>query len=245
MPTKIEWTDETWNPVTGCTPISEGCKNCYAARMANRLRGRFGYPADEPFRVTVHPDRLGDPFHWRKPRRIFVCSMGDLFHKNVPVGFIDRAFVVMAGSRRHTFIVLTKRAAELGAWCRHQRERAAREIDYVKLPLPNVWQGVSVENADNLWRIDELRHVPAAVRFLSLEPLLGALPNLDLAGIDWVIVGGETGPGARPMKPEWARAIRHDCAEAGVPFFMKQMSGKAPIPDDLMVREYPDRKESP
>lgn len=210
---KIEWTDATWNPVTGCTKVSQGCKNCYAERMAVRLQemGQRNYA--NGFRVTLHEHVLDRPLSWKKSRLVFVNSMSDLFHKDVPTEFIQRVFAVMVRASHHTFQVLTKRADRL-------REIAA------DLPWPmNVWMGVSVENEDVAWRIDELRQVPAAVRFLSLEPLIGPLPVLNLDGIQWVIVGGESGPCARHIDPEWVRTIRDQCLRAGVPFFFKQWGG--------------------
>lgn len=210
---KIEWTDATWNPVTGCTKVSQGCKNCYAERMAVRLQemGQRNYA--NGFRVTLHEHVLDRPLSWKKSRLVFVNSMSDLFHKDVPTEFIQRVFAVMVRASHHTFQVLTKRADRL-------REIAA------DLPWPmNVWMGVSVENEDVAWRIDELRQVPAAVRFLSLEPLIGPLPVLNLDGIQWVIVGGESGPCARHIDPEWVRTIRDQCLRAGVPFFFNQWGG--------------------
>lgn len=210
---KIEWTDATWNPVTGCTKLSQGCKNCYAERMAVRLQemGQRNYA--NGFQVTLHEHVLDRPLSWKKSRLVFVNSMSDLFHKDVPTEFIQRVFAVMVRASHHVFQVLTKRADRL-------RQIAA------DLPWPaNVWMGVSVENQDAAWRIDELRQVPAAVRFLSLEPLIGPLPSLDLDGIHWAIVGGESGHGARSMDPEWVRTIRNQCRCSGVPFFFKQWGG--------------------
>ncbi len=210
---KIEWTEATWNPVTGCTKISPGCKHCYAERLAKRLQAMGVKKYANGFRVTLHPDVLDIPLHWRKPRMIFVNSMSDLFHDEVPLTFIQRVFGTMQRAHWHTFQVLTKRAERLAHLAPH-------------LPWPrNVWMGVSVENERYKYRIDLLRQVPAAVRFLSLEPLLGPLPELDLRGIHWVIVGGESGPGARPMRPEWVTDIRDQCLAAGVPFFFKQWGG--------------------
>ncbi|MDI9379758.1 MAG: phage Gp37/Gp68 family protein [Verrucomicrobiota bacterium] len=217
MSTNIEWTDATWNPVTGCTKVSQGCKHCYAERMATRLAGRYGYSADQPFRVTLRGSKLEQPFHWREPRMVFVCSMGDLFHDDVPDGFIDRVFGVIRKCPQHTFQILTKRP--------HGMCEYALSLSY-RRPPSNVWLGTSVENQDAAdSRIHHLLNTPAAVRFLSLEPLLGPLPGLNLEGIHWVIVGGESGPGARPMHPEWARDIRDQCVAAGVPFFFKQWGG--------------------
>jgi protein gp37 len=209
----IEWTDATWNPVTGCTKVSPGCKLCYAERMAKRLQA-MGQPRyRNGFTTTLHGDLLEAPLGWAKPRRVFVNSMSDLFHEAVPEDFIARVFAVMERASQHVFQVLTKRADRL--------EALAPGLHWP----PNVWMGVSVESADYTWRIAHLRRVPAAVRFLSVEPLLGPIPRLPLRGIDWVIVGGESGPGARPMDPQWARAIRDRCIAGGVPFFFKQWGG--------------------
>jgi protein gp37 len=209
----IEWTEATWNPVTGCTKISPGCKHCYAERMAKRLRamGQPRYAAG--FQVTLQPDLLELPLRWRQGRLIFVNSMSDLFHHQVPLEYVQQVFAVMAEARQHRFQILTKRADRLA-------ELAA------ELPWPgNVWMGVSVESDRYLERIDRLREVPAAVRFLSLEPLIGPLDDLHLDRIGWVIVGGESGPRARPMKAEWVRSIRSQCQVQGVPFFFKQWGG--------------------
>jgi len=232
--TKIEWADEVWNPVTGCTPVSEGCENCYAKRMANRLRGRFGYPVDDPFRIAFHPDRLDQPLRRRKHRRIFVCSMSDLFHENVPLDYQMRIFERMSRAKQHIFIVLTKRPQNM-----LQFARDCGLIPWPFTPPPpmmatpsgviwpeNVWPGASVENqkrADE--RIPILLQIPAAVRFVSIEPMLGPLEISAFPGLDWVIVGGETGPGARPMHPDWVRSVRDQCQEAEVPFFFKQWGG--------------------
>jgi len=209
----IEWTGSTWNPVTGCTKISAGCRHCYAERMALRLRamGQPNYAGG--LDVALHEEALEKPLRWRRSRTIFVNSMSDLFHEEVPLGFIRRIFDVMRRAPQHTFQVLTKRAERL-------LELSPR------LPWPeNVWMGVTVERADCAGRIEHLRRTGARVKFLSLEPLLGPLPGLDLRGIDWVIVGGESGPGARPMEPAWAREIRSRCRAADVPFFFKQWGG--------------------
>src|SRR6266536_1542493 len=191
----IEWTDATWNPVTGCTKISPGCKNCYAERLATRLQAMGNPRYRDGFKLTLHPNQLTLPLRWRDPRRIFVNSMSDLFHEDVPEEFIRRAFDVMVQAHWHSFQVLTKRSERLA-------ELAPR------LPWPaNVWMGVSIENRRFVSRADDLRRVPAAVRFISAEPLLGPLEGLDLRGIDWLIVGGESGHGARPMDLEWARDL--------------------------------------
>jgi protein gp37 len=209
----IEWTEMTWNPVTGCTKVSEGCRHCYAERMAKRLQAMGNRRYIQGFAVTLHDDLVDLPKRLRQPRRIFVNSMSDLFHEDVPEEFIRRVFETMVACPQHTFQVLTKRSQRL-------REIAPR------LPWPShVWMGVSVENERVLHRIDDLRQVPAAVRFLSCEPLLGPLNNLDLSGISWVIVGGESGPGARPMSVEWVESILEQCRRAQVAFFFKQWGG--------------------
>ena len=280
--TRIEWTEYSWNPVTGCTPISEGCQNCYAKRMANRLRGRCGYPADDPFKVTMHEDRLGEPLRWKKPRRVFVCSMGDLFHPDVPFDYITQVFDVMCSWRwpnkeaerigdeslledpGHTYMVLTKRPERVQDWLQWLSEYWPGDSPVnVNLSAEghfgrHIWFGVTVENqqrADE--RIPILLQIPAAVRFVSVEPMLGLVdlastgalgctcPPLEgddgqieercsgqcvfyknaadkMKRINWVICGGETGPGARPMHPDWVRSLRDQCQAAGVPFFFKQ-----------------------
>ena len=209
----IEWTEATWNPVTGCTKISPGCKHCYAERMAYRLKemGQRNYA--NGFELTLHEHMLEKPLSWRKPQLIFVNSMSDLFHDAVPVPFIQRAFDVMRRATWHQFQVLTKRAERL--------LELSTELDW----SDNVWMGVSVENQNYTPRIDNLRKTDAKIKFLSLEPLLGPLPDLNLRGIDWVIVGGESGPGARPMKEDWVRQIRDRCVSSDVPFFFKQWGG--------------------
>ena len=210
---KIEWTQCTWNPVTGCSKISPGCKNCYAHRMALRLKAMGQPNYHSGFRVTTHPHVLQTPLRWKQPRTIFVNSMSDLFHKEVPLGFISKVFDVMCHTPQHQFQILTKRSQRLLQLCSD-------------LPRPvNVSMGVSVENCDYIWRIDHLRQVPAAIKFLSLEPLLGPIPNLDLDGIDWVIVGGESGPHSRPILSEWVTDIRDQCLAAEIPFFFKQWGG--------------------
>ncbi len=262
MPTSIEWVrnpdgtkGETWNPITGCTPISAGCKNCYAKRMARRLAGRYGYPeAPNHFDVTLHPDRLGQPFDWKKGRRVFVCSMSDLFHPLIPDEFILHVFDVMTNdwTCHHTFLVLTKRPQRMLDWITQNRE-------CLFLPLLNVWLGVTAENQEQAdKRIPILLQVPAAVRFVSVEPMLShvdlteccrlAPPLWDAKryltkdafnlGLGWVIAGCETGPGARPMELEWARDLRDQCREAGTPYFFKKATGGG-VPDDLMIREFP------
>lgn len=213
MGTKIEWTEVTWNPLTGCTKISPGCKHCYAERMARRLQAMGLEKYRNGFRLTLHPDVLKDPLRWKKPQMIFVNSMSDLFHPNVPLDFIQQIFAVMRQAHWHTFQVLTKRA-----------ERVVELDPLIDWP-PNVWMGVSVENQDYLYRVYLLRRTHAVVKFLSCEPLLGPLPDLPLDGIDWVIVGGESGPEARPISQDWVRQIRDRCQSAKVPFFFKQWGG--------------------
>jgi protein gp37 len=209
----IEWTDATWNPVTGCTKVSPGCKNCYAERLAARLRAMGNPRYRNGFRLTLHPDQLDLPLRWRQPRRVFVNSMSDLFHEAVPEAFISRVFDVMERARWHVFQVLTKRADRLAALA-------------PRLPWPgNVWQGVSVESTRYTSRVAHLQGVPAMVRFLSIEPLLGPIPALPLDGVHWVIVGGESGPRHRPPDAGWVRDIRDQCLSAGVPFFFKQWGG--------------------
>lgn len=209
----IEWTESSWNPVTGCTKISAGCAHCYAERMARRLHAMGQPNYRNGFEVTCHPDALELPLKWKKSQMIFVNSMSDLFHRAVPARFIEEIFFTMNQARWHTFQILTKRADRL--------LQLAPRLKWT----PNVWMGVTVENDKHVDRIDRLREVPAAVRFLSLEPLLGPLPKLDLTRIDWVIVGGESGPGARPMDPEWVLDLRDQCLNAGVAFFFKQWGG--------------------
>jgi protein gp37 len=209
----IEWTDATWNPVTGCTKISPGCKHCYAERLAKRLRlmGQPNYR--NGFDLTLQPQMLELPLRWKSPRRIFVNSMSDLFHVDVPLEYVKRVFDVMSRAQWHQFQVLTKRAGRL------------RELSHELPWRSNIWQGVSVESECYLDRVDDLRETGAAVKFLSLEPLLERLPNLDLRGIDWVIVGGESGPGARPIEKSWVVEIQKKCNRAGVAFFFKQWGG--------------------
>jgi len=211
--TNIEWTEATWNPVTGCTKTSPGCANCYAERMTRRLKAMGVHNYKKGFKVSTHPGMLDYPLGWRKPRMIFVNSMGDLFHEDVPVSFIKRVFKVMERTHWHTYQVLTKRAERL--------------FDIApELPWPdNVWMGVTVEDKEHLYRIDSLRTTKAKVKFISFEPLLGKMGKVDLTDIDWAIVGGESGPGARAMQPEWARELRDQCIKTKVPFFFKQWGG--------------------
>ncbi len=209
----IEWTEMTWNPVTGCTKISPGCKHCYAERMSRRLQGMGIEKYENGFTVATHDSSLDEPLRWKKPRLVFVNSMSDLFHQSVPSGFIESVFDVMNRATRHTFQVLTKRpgrAALLG-----------RRLNWT----PNIWLGASVESEKWLGRLAPLRATGARTKFLSLEPLLGPLPALNLTGVDWVVVGGESGPGARPMEADWVREIRDNCVNSSTPFFFKQWGG--------------------
>lgn len=209
----IEWTDSTWNPVTGCTKISPGCKHCYAETFAERWRGVVGHPYEQGFDLRLWPERIELPLTWKKPRTIFVNSMSDLFHDKVPTDFIKRVFSTMNDAHWHTFQILTKRA-----------DRLAELAGQLMWPQ-NVWMGVSVEGEQYLPRIDRLRKVPSAVRFISFEPLLGPIGKANLVGIDWAIVGGESGPGARPIQIEWIREIRDLCLKKKVAFFFKQWGG--------------------
>jgi protein gp37 len=219
---KIEWTEATWNPVTGCSKVSAGCAHCYAERLALRLQAMGNPRYRNGFRVTLHADLLDLPKRWREPRLIFVNSMSDLFHEHVPEEFIQRVFATMRDCPQHTFQILTKRSTRL--------RKLAGNLDWPA----NIWMGVSVEDARVVQRIADLQAVPAAVRFLSCEPLLGPLDDLPLDGIHWVIVGGESGPGARPMRIEWIRSIFRQCRKAKVPFFFKQWGG---VRKDLTGRE--------
>jgi protein gp37 len=209
----IEWTDATWNPVTGCTKISPGCKNCYAERLAKRLKAMGQANYRNGFRLTLQPQMLDLPLQWKMPKRIFVNSMSDLFHENVPTAYIKSVFEVMRLAHWHQYQILTKRS-----------ERA-RELTSVLNWEPQIWMGVSVETEEFTYRIDDLRKTGAHVKFLSLEPLLGPLRKLNLREIDWVIVGGESGPNARPVDPAWVTDLRDQCLKARVPFFFKQWGG--------------------
>jgi protein gp37 len=209
----IEWTQATWNPVTGCTKISTGCKNCYAERMSKRLKAMGKPQYANGFKLTLQPTALELPLRWKRPRTIFVNSMSDLFHKDVPVHFIQEVFHVMNRCPQHTFQILTKRPELTAAY--------ASSLSWTS----NIWMGTSVENAFVLHRVKSLVEVPARIRFLSVEPLLGPIPNLPVDGIQWVIVGGESGPGARPMEAKWVLDIRDRCQEKRVPFFFKQWGG--------------------
>lgn len=287
--TKIEWADSVWNPVTGCTKISPGCANCYAERMAKRLAGRCGYLEQDPFKVTLHSDRLGQPLNWKKPKRIFVCSMADLFHEDVPDEFIARMWWVMGQCvgyldpsryRGHTFMILTKRPERMKKWLKGWADQKTRKrwiesfgevYDWMNGPrywpnvFDNVWLGVTAENQEQAdKRIPVLLQTPAAVRFVSCEPLLGSVdltnlhyerltsidalnglhgfpkPHAEGPKLDWVIVGGETGPGTRPMHPDWVRNLRDQCQAAGVAYFFKQWGEFAPVdggvyPGDICI----------
>ena len=234
--TSIQWSEATWNPVTGCTKVSPGCDNCYAERITNRLQGPGAFD-----KVVLHPERLELPLHWKSPRMIFVNSMSDLFHRKVPEHYIYEVFRVMAHTPQHTFQVLTKRPDRMAMWF-YLHKRIVCQDHFHHLPLPNVWLGTSIENQRLAFsRLETISHVPAVVRFASVEPLLGAIdlkrwlrggntvegePGGDILGFDawlsWVIVGGESGRRARPMHPDWVRRIRDDCAQLRVPFFFKQ-----------------------
>lgn len=281
MTSAIEWTDETWNPTVGCSRVSPGCDNCYAARVAHRgltadhrgltIRTNDG-GVDWTGEVRLLPDRLARPFHWSRPRRVFVDSMSDLFEPDVPDRYIARVFAVMSLTGRHTYQVLTKRPqraatllqpdqfarilgeAELPEFTLGQMDRAgARAWDdwhgehATRSPFPNIWLGTSIETDRYTFRAEHLRRTPAAIRFLSLEPLLGPVPSLELCGIGWVIVGGESGPGHRPMDLGWVRDIRDRCTDAGVPLFVKQLGSHhgadhhqlAAFPADLQIRQWP------
>ena len=257
--TKIEWTEATWNPTTGCDRVSPGCDHCYALTLSKRLKamGSAKYQQDgnprssgPGFGVSVHEDSLSEPLRWRKPRKVFVNSMSDIGHARVPASFVARVFAVMALSPQHSFQVLTKRPGRLASildkgefraelvrpaielLLRERPELADRlgvsDHDPFDWPVPNVWVGTSIESDEYCWRADELRRAPAAVRFLSLEPLLGPLPSLDLTGIDWVIVGGESGPRHRRLDLDWVRGIRDRCVRLRVALFFKQVGGATP-----------------
>ncbi|HYT93286.1 MAG TPA: phage Gp37/Gp68 family protein [Gemmataceae bacterium] len=235
---KIEWTDDTWNPVRGCTKISPGCARCYAERFAERFRGVPGHPYEQGFDLRLVPEKLAEPLRWKKPRMVFVNSMSDLFHKDVPDDYVLNVARVMQAANWHTYQVLTKRSERLRDMLQTTLSAAAAE--------PHIWWGVSVENRKHgLPRIDHLRQTPARVRFLSVEPLLEDLGGLDLSGIHWVIAGGESGPGARPMQPDWVRSVRDQCAAVGVAFFFKQWGGvrKGKAGRELDGRTYDEMPE--
>ena len=212
----IIWTDATWNPVTGCSKVSQGCKFCYAERLAKQLQAEGSHRYRNSFQVTLHPDVLDLPLPWKTPKRVFVNSMSDLFHVDVPDDFIAKVFGIMLKAPQHTFQILTKRPERVVAM--------ANDLSWAD----NIWMGTSIENDQVVGRADLLRHVPARVRFLSCEPLIGPLPSLHLEGIHWVIVGGESGPGHRPIKEAWVEDIRGRCEELGIPFLFKQWGGDTP-----------------
>jgi protein gp37 len=218
--TQIEWTDATWNPVTGCSKITRGCDFCYAERFSERFRGVVGHPFESGFDLTLRPARLQQPLEWKAPRRIFVNSMSDLFHKEIPRGFIDSVFDTMEAAHWHTFQVLTKRSSLMVRYLRSRYGEA--------LAPDHIWLGVSIEDAKNVVRLNHLHAARAAVKFVSFEPLLGPVGKVDLRGIDWAIVGGESGPRARPMAEAWALEIRDQCRAAKVAFFFKQWGGARP-----------------
>lgn len=209
----IEWTDATWNPVTGCSKISTGCKNCYALRTSHRLKAMGSYRYRNAFDVTTHEDVLKEPLRWKKPKKIFVNSMSDLFHEDIPLDFIKKVFDIMNQAEHHIFQILTKRPGIAVQY--------AKEFNWTD----NIWMGTSVEKKGLIWRVDEVKKVPAHIKFLSCEPLLGPLPALPLEGIDWVIVGGESGPKARECREDWVTDVRDQCLESNTPFFFKQWGG--------------------
>jgi protein gp37 len=209
----IEWTESSWNPVTGCTKISPGCKHCYAERLSKRLKAMGLKNYQNGFKVSLHESMLNRPLEWKKPQRIFVNSMSDLFHEEVPLWFVKQVFSIMNQAYWHQFQVLTKRSERL--------EELACHFNWT----PNIWMGVSVENQDCLFRIKNLKNTPAQIKFMSIEPLLGSISNIEFEGIDWVIVGGESGPKARPMKYEWVEDIKNQCLASDTPFFFKQWGG--------------------
>jgi protein gp37 len=213
LKSKIEWTENTWNPVTGCTKISDGCDNCYAFRMAQRLQKMGNHKYKDGFKVTLHPDCLNDPINWKKPSRIFVNSMSDLFHKDVPLDYIKKVFDIMNTTPQHAYQILTKRADMLLQY--------ADELTWTD----NIWQGITVENQKNVSRIDYLRKIPAKIKFISFEPLIGDVGKVDLINIDWVIVGGESGWYARPMDINWVLSIKDQCEQQGILFYFKQWGG--------------------
>lgn len=240
--TTIEWTDATWNPVTGCTKISAGCDHCYAERFSERFRGTPGHPFESGFDLTLRPERLEQPFRWRAPRMIFVNSMSDLFHKRIPESYISAVFETMENANWHIYQVLTKRSSLLKKFINNRyRDRSAPT---------HMWFGVSVENQQAKSRIAHLQTANADVRFLSVEPLIAPVGTLNLNGIDWVIVGGESGPRARPMRKEWALDIRNQCVVAGVAFFFKQWGGRSPKSGGRLLEgqewnQFPSRSHRP
>jgi protein gp37 len=230
----IEWTEATWNPVTGCSKVSPGCKNCYADRMSHRLKAMGNHRYRNGFELALQPDLLEEPLRWKTPRLIFVNSMSDLFHPKIPISFISEVFQVMNSAHWHIFQVLTKRSQRL--------VRLSGKLSWSK----NIWIGTSVENSDYIYRINHLIKIDAHIKFISIEPLLGPLSYLPLSGIDWIIVGGESGPRAREIRPEWVRFIRDNCLKNEIPFFFKQWGGKQKwksgrILDGKVWNEVPDK----
>jgi protein gp37 len=219
--TPIEWTDATWNPTTGCTKISPGCQNCYAERIAERFRDVPGHPYEQGFDLTLRPERLLQPLKWRSSKMIFVNSMSDLFHKGVPLSFVDRIFEVMEQADWHIFQILTKRSSRLQSYVNNRYRKVGAAPGHI-------WMGVSIEDGQRKSRLQHLRATNAPIKFLSLEPLLGRIGHLDLDGISWVITGGESGPRHRPVEPDWVREIRDQCHASGTAFFFKQWGGKNP-----------------
>lgn len=217
---RIEWTDATWNPITGCTKIGPGCDYCYAERFAERWRGTPGHPYEQGFDLRLWPARLDQPLRWTKPRMIFVNSMSDLFHKDIPRNFVDDVFDVMERADRHVYQVLTKRSSLMRNYLIGRYGN--------RLFPSHIWPGVSVEDGAHVGRIEHLKAIPSGARFISFEPLLGSVGDIDLTGVAWAIVGGESGPGARPMRAEWAMAIRDMCRRDGAAFFFKQWGGPRP-----------------
>ena len=233
----IEWTNSTWNPVTGCTKVSTGCDRCYAERFSERFRGVEGHPFEPGFDLTLRPKRLEQPLHWRRPQLIFVNSMSDLFHKEIPDEYIRRVFDTMERADWHIYQILTKRSSLM-------RDFVGKH--YAEKPVPpHIWLGVSIENSAAMIRLRHLKQTNASMRFVSFEPLLGPIGDVGLEGIHWVIVGGESGPGARPMEADWARSLRDECLAQQVPFFFKQWGGRTPKAggntlDGCQWQEYPD-----
>jgi protein gp37 len=218
--TQIEWTDTTWNPITGCTKVTAGCDFCYAERFSERFRGVKGHPFEDGFDLTLRPKRLTQPLSWKKPRMVFVNSMSDLFHKDIPKAFIDSVFDTMEQANWHTFQVLTKRSSLMARYLRGRYRTG--------LAPAHIWLGVSIEDAKNAVRLTHLKAAQATIKFISFEPLIGRVGPVDLKGIDWVIAGGESGPGARPIKEEWVLEIRDQCEADAAAFFFKQWGGLRP-----------------
>lgn len=226
--TQIEWTDATWNPVTGCTKVTRGCDHCYAERFSERFRGVPGHPFENGFDLTLRPDRITQPLNWKQPRRIFVNSMSDLFHKEVPSKFIDAVFNTMEIANWHTYQVLTKRSSLM---MKYLQRRYGND-----LAPSHIWLGVSIEDKQNVVRMNHLKAAPASTKFISFEPLLASVGEIDLTGINWAIVGGESGPHARPMAEEWAIEIRDQCRRDKVAFFFKQWGGIRPKAGGRLLR---------